>query len=241
MMELSDLIEGIESKLDTSGVDLYYGVYSNKLRVKFPSIGRVRNHDTVEKFNVRLSYVHPTPFSHGYYHTHKLTFADYIKKDGGDINDLIKFIHWRNKSTGIRIVLSLNVVTLYYNHCSQIKDFVELFHEKALNYSTAFYRIRMQNIQPGVLYQKRPKHKWRIYLKSSSFDDVVGLSKTIDEYQFFPCPMLKFNLVKRYGSKIKSLWIYENNFIDCDDESLITIFALKYPNVVKKVYRIESR
>jgi hypothetical protein len=240
-MELSDLVNGVMSKPDTSGVDLYYGVYGNKLRIKFPSIGRVRYHDTVEKFNARLSYVHPTSFSHGHYHTQKLSVADYIKRDGGNVADLIKFINWRNTANGIRIVLNLNVVTLYYNDCNDIKDFVELFQEKVLHNSTAYHRLKMPNIQRGVLYQKRPKHKWRIYLKSSMWEDAPDLSKTMDEYQFYPCPMLRFNLVRLSDRKTKNLWIYESNFIDCDDEGLITIFALKYPNAVKKVYRIESR
>lgn len=241
MMELSDLINGLNLKLDTSGVDLYYGVYSNKLRIKFTSVGRTRYHNTVEKFNARLSYVHPTSFSHGHYHTQKLTVADYIRRDGGNVDDLIKFINWRNTSSGVRIVLNLNVVTLYYNDTAAIEDFVELFKEKVLLSSSAYYRVKMSNIQRGVLYQKRPKHKWRIYLKSSSWEDVAGLTKTLDDYEFYACPMLKFNLVKQYGVRSRTFWIYENNFIDCDDESLITIFALKYPSSIKKVYRIESR
>lgn len=233
-MELLELNKNLEATQDTSGPDLYYGVYRNRLMVPFRSVGRVRYHDTIEKFHNRLSYVHPIIWGRGVTHQNNVTVADYIANEGGNVSDLLNFIKWRTRAQTIKIVLNLHKVTIYYNDTVEIKDFVETFPEKVDKF-TLCYRIKMPNFERGVVYQKNPQHRWRIYLRSGLLEDI---STAIEQYRFYPCPTIKRNLTRTH--KIK-FWTYENNFVDCDDEGLITVFALKFPNAVKKVCRIESR
>lgn len=130
-----------------------------------------------------------------------------------------------------------NHITIY----STQYDILENLGKK-LQQPTIIYEVPSKVVRPkGVIYHKNPKHKFRIYFKGKAFS-----AKEIDELReyfeynkehVFPSPSLQFIL--HYGSK-KAVWIANTHFFDYDQESISTIFYMKFHECIGREFEIRQ-
>ena len=155
------------------------------------------------------------------------------------------FIQWRTgqknkKNSTIRI--EGNTVAVFSN------DLIELKHiETAINGIEVDYtQAQMSNYIGVKHFVRRPKHNFRIYLKSrrvegSFAEDLYNMFK--NNKKLYPSPALRHWAL---GSKNNQTgWRYRfsnaNHFIDYDDESTLSYLALMHGDMLGKRYKLEKR
>lgn len=251
-MELLDLTNlgdadwyGITFTQDKKGVDLYYNKYKYRVCIRFKCISRARYYNSVEHFKSRLN---ANLYAYTLFGTSSsVTVGGQIIHDGGNIDDLCKFITWKNKrlDKSVKITTSGNYITFYFNEINIIKDFLELYNHKFV--AKGSYRLRIPNFEKGVVYLKKPEYRLRLYLQNikMEYGDAENFKRLFSGGGVKACPSL-CRTVNSWGAPSLGrsrpyAWVYNNNFIDFNDEQFITLVALTAPQFIKKVCRIEPR
>jgi hypothetical protein len=155
------------------------------------------------------------------------------------------FIQWRTgqknkKNSTIRI--EGNTVAVFSN------DLVELKHiETAINGIEVDYtQAQMSNYIGVKHFVRRPKHNFRIYLKSrrvegSFAEDLHNMFK--NNKKLYPSPALRHWALGCKNNQ--NGWRYRfsnaNHFIDYDDESTLSYLALMHGDMLGKRYKLEKR
>jgi hypothetical protein len=238
-MESLELIEGIPFRYDFSGAGLYFYKYSYRLVVKFNSVHRIRycmsDEDLLTKKLSSPVWVSRNP----------ITLRELIVNEMGDIEELKKFISWKVSlpKANIKIVISINQVSFYFNNSDIIKNFIDRFN--TLEYRGS-YKKAIPNFSKDVIYLRNPKYTHRVYFNFMFMykADIFNLVSTFNNYDIKICPSLKRSIDTYFaGGSIRynrGFFITSNNFVDFNDESLITLLALKYSSGINKVCRIEQ-
>lgn len=248
-MELLEL-NNVTFQKDDLGMDLYYGKYAYKLDVCVPCINFVRYTKTIDKFLIKLCMPCPSInyTVHGDDRSHRAsTFRDKIIRDGGSEETLKSFILWRttaqNQKRDLKIVISRNHLTLYFNDSQNIDDIQSVCNldSKIMIYK---YRQRISNYSSDVVYQKNPKFKYRIYMRDAFLteQEIISFMNDISKYGLSPNPSMKKRFVlkpHRYG--IARYFLLRTDFVDFNDASLTTILGLIYPNFINKLCSIEKK
>jgi hypothetical protein len=158
---------------------------------------------------------------------------------------LASFLKWRNdlkekKNSTIRI--EHNTVGVFSNDLQELKNITTSLPGIEVDLTQA----QISNYIGIKHFVRKPKHKFRIYLKSRRVED----SFAEDLYNMFrknkslyPSPALK-HWAK--GSKDnQSSWRYRfsnaSHFIDYDDESVLSYLALMHGDMLGKRYKLEKR
>jgi len=158
---------------------------------------------------------------------------------------LASFLKWRNdlkekKNSTIRI--EHNTVGVFSNDLQELKDIVNCIPGIEVDYTQA----QISNYIGIKHFMRKPKHKFRIYLKSRRVED----SFAEDLYNMFkknkslyPSPALKHWAKGSKGNQ--SSWRYRfsnaSHFIDYDDESVLSYLALMHGDMLVKRYKLEKR
>lgn len=244
------LINSISYTEDLRGPDMYYGKYTHKLTARFPCIHWVRYTMSEQVFQERLIYKPLLWVTGSGRNTQsKETIKDRITRDGGNISSLAKFVVWRagaDWKSGAKLVMSSNQLSFYYDNSIQeqadlVNNFLDTFKWDGLSHVQGSIRQRIQNYQRGTVYQKYPKHKLRVYVNSitMSEDESNEFMDMADMYGLKLCPTLKKNLTELIPLYHRKFYTFHNNFFDLDDERVLTVMAIKYPRLIKKICTIE--
>ena len=158
---------------------------------------------------------------------------------------LASFLKWRNelkekKNSTIRI--EHNTVGVFSNDLQELKDIVNCIPGIEVDLTQA----QISNYIGIKHFVRKPKHKFRIYLKSRRVED----SFAEDLYNMFkknkslyPSPALKHWAKGSKGNR--SSWRYRfsnaSHFIDYDDESVLSYLALMHGSMLGKRYKLEKR
>lgn len=249
-MESSELINNIQFKHDITGFNLFYKKYKYKISTKFVRACNIRYVSSIDQFEKRLQTTINMNKSLWWNRSHgrELTIEDMIVEDGGNILELRDFVMWRSFNfKRCKVMIVGDDVYIYFNDHGVVSNFLNEFPEKSASLR-GYYRIKLDKYTPGVIYQVKPKYKYRLYLVSKHLDysDVKSLRDFFVENNIRPCPSLETHLNKymsdhKYRQYYKKFYIYWNNFIDFNDESFSTLMALKYPEIIKNIYTIEQR
>lgn len=162
-----------------------------------------------------------------------------------NLSKLEKFIHWRNlikktKTSSIRI--EHNTVAIFSNDLSELQDISNHIPDIDIDYT----QVQKSNFIGIKQFMRKPKHKFRIYLKSKRVEQsfAVDLHQTFKKNkELCPSPALKHWTI---GSTVdKNSWRYRfsnaSHFIDYDDESVLSYLALIYGDMLGKRYKLEKR
>jgi hypothetical protein len=248
-MASSELIDGIEFLKDTDGSDLYYGQYRYRLCTRMIGVHYARSASTVEDFEFRIHN------SRNWFTVATTrTIAQELVDNGANIDFLHKFVQWRKlvkeSCEPVKLVLSRNCVTLYTNSVSFINSCLENYFLR-FGLISGHYRERVNNFDKNTVYHVNPKFEHRVYLKYTAFD--IELAKNfidfVHEHDMIFNPRvrriikngLKSSVQWKYGIRHKQFEIHNNDYIEFNDKSLITVFALVYPHMVRKICEIRTK
>lgn len=236
-MESYKLIDGLEYDLDSVGLDLYWRRFQYRATVRLPCVGRARYYKTVERFKEDLD-------DPAFKYVRNYSVGKMIDTLEGEIEDLCKFIGWRNKlGVDTKILIRSDSFCLYYNDPAVLRSFIDLDFVYPL-IPKCTYRVVYPSYDRGVVYLQNPKHNYRIYLNTKSLDmsEVKVLRKLVKDYRLRPCPTVERTLsffeqrtVKKY------MYFWNSNFIDATNESDAMVLALHFPNLISAICKIEKR
>lgn len=212
---------------NTAGIDLWYGNFKYKIKIKFPSIHRVRYlHSTVDlkKYLTREFWIYN------------------INKDGGDAETLARFVSWRHGGNpGLKTVINNSCIIFYYNDPSELSTFFNEFPDKEIISNE--YRVKLPGYVRGVVYRVNPKNKYRVYLHASFMDmgDMAKLYSIIQEQNLRMTTGFSRRIQKFLNTGIGKFLVWDNNFVDLDNESVITVLLLNFPTLVRQVCEIKHK
>ena len=168
----------------------------------------------------------------------------------GKINELNNFIDWRNsnKKPGlITFRLEQDIMSVYSNDLDLLLTLKDLGLV-----SVKITEVQLEQFAGTKYYVNKPKHNYRIYLKSAYIDNnsnfVPDLYNTIkNSKELVPSNALKDwlnDFVKRPIAS-RSSWRYHYSSssysIDYDNESTLSYLMLMYGDMLGKRYKLEKR
>lgn len=250
-LELSD---NIFAEKDSAKRSLYYDLYRYRGVLKVNCIEYFRNIVTHAAF---LNKLERLIFKSGYYYNKKnngdITIREVIIEESPISYDIIEsIVNWRQKLSGIpkdiKIVISHAHFTVYFNDFNLIKSLNDSINNlgKTINYS--FAEI-IPNFKKGVIYHKQPKNKFRLYLKIKRLtgQERLDFIKFIKQNDFHLSRSLQQSILHKSrntffnrGAYPESLLVTTSHHVDYDEESLTTLFAISYPDLIGKICTIEK-
>lgn len=241
-----ELCENVFAEHDKTRLFTYYDKfkYRGVLKVKYIEYFRNAKHsnDFFNCLNKRIYF--------GYSRIPKFdkTVRESIENECPSNYDIIqKFISWKENNTDIpkevKIKINFSYITLYFNDFEKVKEL-----NTAINKLGHYFRYNYSDIIPdfkkGVVYHKEPKYKFRLFFKTSRFynDEKEKFINFLDRYAFSPSQSLKTSMNSKPTiiTLRNTLYLHNTHYIDYDDEALLTVIALSYPNVIGKVCTIEK-
>lgn len=166
-------------------------------------------------------------------------------------DDLVKFSVFKKamkKGEGT-IRIEGNIASVFSNDLNYLKGL------ETLGFVVDYTEVQ-DNVPTGTKYfVEEPKFKHRIYLKSKRVSDDFPkkLQNMFERYKgtntkIVPSPSLKDWLNERRGTPSLGGWLAwkrsycsSHFFIDYNDESFITIFALTFTNMISRKFTLEKR
>lgn len=249
-LELSD---NVIAQQDSSKVSLYYDLYRYRGTLKVNCVEYFRNIVTHAAFLNRLEKL---VFTSGYYYSKNnrdIKIKEVIKEESPISYDIIEsIVNWRQKLSGlpkdIKIVISHSHFNIYFNDYNVVKPLNDSINNlgKTINYS--FAEI-IPDFKKGVIYRKHPKNKFRIYFKMKRLtgQDRLDFIKFIKQYDFELSRSLHHSILYKSRNTFfsrgwypETLLLTTSHYIDYDEESLLTLFAISYPDLISKIYTIEK-
>ncbi len=108
------------------------------------------------------------------------------------------------------------------------------------------WEIEQVSVSPtGVKYfKKEPPAKFRAYMKNGKVK--AEFCQEMTEYlnrtpDLDPCNALYEWLLRRGNYSHSHVWLYENHFIDYNDESNLMMMKLMFPEAIGKTYKLEKQ
>lgn len=158
---------------------------------------------------------------------------------------LESFLKWRNelkKKKNSTIRIEHNTVGVFSNDLQELKNIETSIPEILVDYTQA----QISNYIGIKHFVNKPKHKFRIYLKSrrvegsfaKDLNDMFRKNKSL-----YPSPALKQWAKGSAGQQNSWRFRFSNasHFIDYDDESTLSYLALMYGDMLGKRYKLEKR
>ena len=165
-------------------------------------------------------------------------------------DDLVKFATFKKEmKKGLSTVrIEGNVASVFSNDLNYLKEL------QTLGFVVDYTEVQ-DNVPTGTKYfVEEPKFKYRIYLKSKRVPEEFSkrLQGMLDRYKgtatkILPSPSLKNWLTERGTPSLggwlawKRSYCSSHYFIDYNDESFITIFALTFDNMIYRKFKLEKR
>jgi hypothetical protein len=248
------LIKGSIAK-DKNKYNLYFDKYKYRATIPLPGIEWFRYGCNLTDYRKRLNYVLNSYEFQFVKDFKKLTIEQWLVNNHADMIPLIeKFIDWRStlNSVDIKIMITSGRIHLYVNDLRVLNNIQDMIHNIE-------YVEPIANFERGIIYQKKPKHNIRVYFKYKKFtaDETSKFIKFIEAHSFELSPSLRriiypnrdFNMwfwnistpkKMKNGSNAQWLSLGENHFIDFNGDELLTLLAISYSEIIKKIYRIEK-
>jgi hypothetical protein len=244
----------IEFTVDRSRIDYYYGTYQYKVSFDVKGIGYFRYVSSYDKFERVID--EPSNNYRGIGIWPRKNRAVTLREQLEPTLDVIReFVLWRQWAAAenhqFRVSVSHNYVTVYLNDLDLVGDLTDRFGQHV---RISYYRVdRLPGIQPDVIYQHSPKHKYRFYFKEKSYrsrpEEFVDLIEFLKNNEFEVCRTLlaQYEVFKNPDSDFYSIfrfnptYITRDRYADFDDDRMLTILSLRFPDALRKVFRIEGR
>lgn len=171
--------------------------------------------------------------------------------DNIDMAAVERYIDWRNKAKADKtamIRVEGNTAGVFSNDLSLLKTLESI----APGISTVDYTEVDQSIPQGTKYYvNKPKHNYRVYLKSKRVDKAWkdSLSRFIDRYKDTETVVVMSTALRWWlePNKRTNNWYWNDSycsshyFIDFDQESTDTLFSIMFGDMISRRFKLEKR
>jgi len=170
-----------------------------------------------------------------------------------DMDSIERFINWRNANTSSKNKLAMirieaNIAAVFSNDLQLLKTLEKI----APGIGSVDYTETDESIPHGTKYYvNKPKHPYRVYLKSKRIDDKwkESMNRFIDRYKATDTVIVPSQSFKIWldPNKTTKTWYWNDYYcsshyyIDFDDESTDTLFALMFGDMISKRFKLEKR
>lgn len=229
--------------LDPSRVNLYWDVFKYKMTVDITNIHFFRRAKTPEMFMEDVLYLQDNKWGRD------------IEIDNHDL--ISSVISWRQTlptDGSIKIAIQYDRLVVYTNTIplfQSLIDALDAYGDETSKLHIQYKQAKqLSTYERGVVYQKNPKHRYRIYLTSArrTPQQARDFCDTLTRYAVHPSRSLKSWLREDHSSNRFSQlfnqsgsWTWSHFNFDFDDETLITLLLLSHEEWIGKVCRIEKR
>lgn len=162
-----------------------------------------------------------------------------------------KFLLWKSKYEGsIKIRTEGASCTVFANDLKVLKKL-----EKIATSDVVYNRVELYG-DPDTIDLIKPKHKYRVYLKSKRVPDSRAFGTELTDFfelhktTLFPCPALKlwaFEASNPASNVSRQLYMYQFNwlpakyFIEYDNESTMTLLSFFLDGYLSKTHKVVQR
>ena len=138
-----------------------------------------------------------------------------------------------------------DTVSVYSNDISIIQSLssdLQLCDAVVVDSIKLHYSQIRPDYESDILYRKKPKHRYRMYLQSRRYTQLERqeLAEFLSEQEVSIGESLAYWL-DGDSRRIGIYWAMPHLSFDYDDECIATLAALKFNNVVRKIYRIAQK
>lgn len=232
----------LKSANNVQGVDLidyrdqlYYNKYEYRARVNVPGLrrGYYNSPDEFEeRFNTNKLWGIPNKEE-----------RQLIKDHMPDIKACLQFREDHKKDKSITIRMEGNVMAVFHNDL----DFLHKQFDGIVGATVDYTQVETQGFAGIKTFVNEPKHKYRVYFRSKRVPENFRESvlKTLEANKNLrPGPSFKQWLTQKAPSGWRS-WYHNylsaNYFIDYNEESYLSYFALVHGEHLGKKYKLEKR
>lgn len=246
-MELLEF-KNVTISQDKRRYSLYFDKFRYRACVRFPGIHYFRYIKNNLEYNQRLEdivSVWPTFISDN----PKNNFNNYvvlsdllINKYQSDLKKYENFVSWRNQyGDKIKVYTRRDYLDIYFDDPESFRSLIQFCpdHQPDLRYI-----VINPDLKRNVIYHINPTHQYRLFFKLSRLpkSEIANFKAMFTQYDCRMSPSLKREIYfRKIHSRSDYLLLLDQHFVDIKDDSLITVWALHYPNIVRKVVNIEKR
>lgn len=253
-MELSELNN---FRLDKNRLHFYYNKYQYKISLRLVGIEYFRYINNILAFNERLNSV-ISRFDYRFVsakHFELPTLAEVLHaRTNFNKFAVEEFIDWkcsRTERDDHTIKISHGTVDCYSSNLDIIKFLEDIAVRN--NVSHELYYVENNSYERNVIYRKNPKNLYRVYLSFRRMEEKERdkFLKIINDHGFITSRSLNETLTNSSRNSIQRFifgqanptyyLLFDHHYLDFDDDRLITILSLTYPDLIRKICRMEKR
>lgn len=241
------MITESDFKLDSAQLTFYHDKFKYKMSIWIKGIHFFRTTKSIYEYSQRVDD----------YYINRMYYNDInsIVSDSTLLKPIKNLIVWRSsiieRNLDFKLRFGENKITIYANDFTLFELLLtELKYSKDDTIISYNYSEPMMNYEKGIIYQKEPKRKFRIYMKSMSYttEQREKLYEYLSRYDITMSSSMKKWIIGKSSSQIFAgfqnynlMYAWDNYFFDFDQESLITLLSLKFDNLIRKVCTIQKR
>jgi hypothetical protein len=238
-------------QLDRSRLRFYYDLYEYRLRISVKG-SRMLRHSVagLELLNDQLEH-NITSLDEFDLHWQLYTDTDF-KMHGVPPSAyplLLAIVEFKTEierlKKPMKLVVGYDTVDIYTNDRAVFAELFDRTHERGVDkqkLEAKYYRAEVrQHWQQGVVYRVNPKHRYRMFLKSTQItpNEKRDFIDFIDFYRLAPSKSLEGCL---HSKRITTItWIWDTYYFDFDDDKIISVALLKFDGLIRRVATIEKR
>ena len=214
----------------------YYNKYQYRARVKIEHLRR-SYYCTPDEFEERCT-------KGSFYGRIAPNVLKEIRDNKDSIMKLLEFRQAHRKDKNVTIRMEYDTMAVFHNDLQFLHDSFDGIPNVVTDYS-----LVETNGYVGVkTFVNEPKHKYRVYFKSKRIDSATkeSIRKILEtNKQLRAGPALKQWLKEKDNSSGWRSWyinyLSSNYFIDYNEESYLSYFALMHGEILGKKYKLEKR
>lgn len=159
------------------------------------------------------------------------------------LKSLIEISNECKKTKNYTVRVESNTIAIF---ASDLKLLETLSNRVGLSYKIDCTQAITSGFSGIKYFEKEPKHKFRIYLKSKHVPESLHpeLKKTLGmQTKLYPSAALKqwLNRTTKVFGSWHFRWTSAAHFIDYDEESTLSYLALMHGDILGKKYKLEKR
>jgi hypothetical protein len=162
-----------------------------------------------------------------------------------ELQDIERWIDWRNINRNcVTIRIENDRCSIFSNDQRKLEELSEVLLLKSPRYTRA-----VNTVEDSVITLQDPQHKYRTYLteRKLELEEIAALNDFVDRYTASGSVMASQGLA-RWLNQSPSLRVWWRGsrtrcdyYFEHDDPGMPLIFALIFPDLLRKTFRLEPR